>query len=166
MTQAQAEGADGTPTAAELAAQARDLVLRRFDLADAVALGRIATARAEAAGLAVVIEVDHLGRLAYRVALPGSRPDSDDWIARKRRVVTRFGRATLALRRTYEERGTTFAAATGLPEHEYAAHGGGVPVEVAGVGIVGAIYASGLPDVEDHGLCVSSLRELADPDRP
>ncbi len=153
---------DRPETEAQLLAQARTLVLSRFDLADAVALGRLATARAEADGLAVVIEVTHLGRLAYRVALPGSRPDSDDWIARKRRAVERFGQATLTLRRRYEERGTTFAAATGLSELEYAAHGGGVPVEVAGVGVVGAIYVSGLPDVDDHALCVACIRTLRD----
>ena len=150
------------PTAADLAAQAEELVLDRFDLADAVTLGQIATERAEASGLAVVIEVDHLGRLAYRAALAASRRDSDDWIARKRRVVDRFGASTLSVRRTYEERGTTFAVATGLSELEYAAHGGGVPVEVAGVGIVGAIYVSGLPDVEDHALCAWSIRALGD----
>ena len=60
----------------------------------------------------------------------------------------------------YEERGTTFNEATGLSELDYAAHGGGMPVIVAGVGVVGGFYASGLPQVEDHEFLVACLREL------
>ena len=60
----------------------------------------------------------------------------------------------------YEERGTTFNESTGLSELEYAAHGGGMPVFVAGVGVVGGFYASGLPEVDDHRFLVSCLRDL------
>lgn len=150
----------GGHTSDELDREFASLERSRFSLSDAVALGQLATDRARSAALPVVIEVHHLGRLAYRVALPGSLPDSDDWIRRKRRVVERFCRPTLAVRVTYEERGTTFTAATGLPESEYAAHGGGLPIVVTGVGMVGAIYASGLPQVDDHRLVVDSLRAL------
>lgn len=144
----------------ELVDQQATLDLPAFSPRDAVALGLLATDRAITEDLAIVIEVHHLGRLAYRAALPGSIPDSDDWIARKRRTVERYHRSTLATRRRYEERGTTFNEATGLSEREYAAHGGGVPITVAGVGIVGGIYASGLPDVDDHDFCVRCLRDL------
>jgi uncharacterized protein (UPF0303 family) len=147
-------------TSADLEAQEAELVLPRFSSAEAVALGLLATDRAISQGLDVVIEVTHLGRLVYRAVLPGALPDSDDWIARKRRTVERFHRSTLATRVTYEERGTTFNDATGLSELEYAAHGGGLPIAVAGVGVVGGCYVSGLPQVEDHEFVVACLREL------
>ncbi|MDI1289594.1 MAG: heme-binding protein [bacterium] len=150
----------GKYTSEALAGQAKEVELIGFSLADAVALGLLATTAAQANGLEIVIEVHHLGRLAYRVALPGSRPDSDDWIARKARVVERFSASTLAMRVKYEERGTTFAEATGLSESEYAPHGGGFPIIVSGVGAVGAMYASGLPQVKDHEFIVACLREL------
>ena len=35
-----------------------------------------------------------------------------------------------------------------------------MPISVANVGIVGSIYASGLPDTEDHAFLVDCLREL------
>jgi hypothetical protein len=60
----------------------------------------------------------------------------------------------------YAERGTTFDQATGLSTQEYAAYGGGMPIRVASVGIVGSFYAGGLPDVEDHDFLVDCLREL------
>jgi uncharacterized protein (UPF0303 family) len=141
----------------QLAAQARDCELVRFTIDDAVHLGLLATERATAASLPIVIEVRHLGRLAYRVALPGSLPDSDDWIQRKTRVVERYQQSTMAVRVRHEEKGTTFTEATGLSELEFAAHGGGFPVVVAGVGVVGGFYASGLPQVDDHEFLVTCL---------
>lgn len=122
-----------------LAEQAAECVLEHFTVDDAVALGVLATERARAGGLPIVIEVRHLGRLAYRVALPGSLPDSDDWIQRKARVVERYHSSTLAMRVLHEERGTDFSRATGLPERE---------------------YASGLPQVDDHEFLVACLLAL------
>ena len=144
----------------QLADQAAACEFDQFALGDAVALGLLATQRAREAGKPIVIEVRHLGRVAYRASLPGSLPDSDDWIARKARVVRRFGASTLAVRVRYEEKGTTFAEATGLSEAEYAPHGGGFPITVTGVGIVGEFYASGLPQVQDHEFLVACLRSL------
>ena len=140
--------------------QAADVALARFTLMDAVALGQLATERAIADGLPIIIEVRHGTRLAYRVALAGSVPDSDEWLVRKRRVVERFEMSTMAARVKYEEQGTTFTEATGLSESDYAAHGGGFPIVVTGVGIVGGIYASGLPQVQDHEFLVACLTEL------
>ncbi|MBK9738515.1 MAG: heme-degrading domain-containing protein [Actinobacteria bacterium] len=145
----------------QLADQAAACEFDRFALGDAVALGLLATQRAREAGKPIVIEVRHLGRVAYRASLPGSLPDSDDWIARKARVVERFRASTMAVRVSYEEKGTSFVAATGLPESEYAAHGGGFPIVVKGVGVVGGFYASGLPQVEDHEFLVACLTEYA-----
>jgi uncharacterized protein (UPF0303 family) len=150
----------GGYTSERLAAELAELELPSFSPAEAVALGLLATDRAITQQLAIIIEVYHLGRLAYRAALPGSIPDSDDWLARKRRTVERYQRSTLATKVKYEERGTTFNESTGLSELEYAAHGGGMPVFVAGVGMVGGFYASGLPEVEDHEFLVACLRDL------
>ena len=153
----------GGYTSEQLAAELASLELTSFSPAEAVALGLLATDRAIREELAIVIEVHHLGRLAYRAALPGSLPDSDDWVARKRRVVERYQRSTLATKVKYQERGTTFNESTGLSELEYAAHGGGMPIIVAGVGVVGGFYASGLPEVEDHRFLVACLQELSAP---
>jgi uncharacterized protein (UPF0303 family) len=152
----------GGYTSDYLAEQAARVGLASFDLAEAVELGRRATERARAEGLPIVIEVHHLGRIAYRAALPGSVPDSDHWIARKARVVERFESSTMAMRVRFEERGTTFTEATGLSELDYAAHGGGFPIAVTGIGHVGAIYASGMPQVEDHEFVVACLLDLKD----
>lgn len=150
----------GGRTTEQLSDEAQDVTLTTFTAADAVGLGLIAVERAQDSHLPIVIEVRRLGQVAFRAAMPGSRRDSDGWIQRKARVVERFEDSTLAVRVKYEERGTTFNDSTGLSELDYAAHGGGVPITVHGVGIVGAIYVSGLPQVDDHDLAIACLRDL------
>lgn len=145
-----------------LAAEAESLRLSSFTIDDAIDLGLLATDRARTDGLGILLEVHHLGRVVYRAALPGSLPDSDDWIARKARVVERFQASTMSVRVSFEEKGTTFTGATGLSELQFAAHGGGFPIHVTGVGMVGAIYASGMPQVQDHEFLVACLQAFAD----
>lgn len=150
----------GDYTSQQLADELEGLHLASFSPAEALALGLMAADRAIEQSLPIVIEVVHLGRVAFRAVLPGALPDSDDWIARKRRVVERYHRSTLATKIKYEERETEFHAATGLSRTEYAAAGGGMPIVVTGVGVVGGFYASGLPEVEDHQFLVACLRDL------
>lgn len=140
-----------------LSAEAAALVLTRCSLADALRLGRIVTDLAIARELPVLIEIRLGQRIAYRAALPGTTADNDEWLRRKFRVVGRFEQSTLAIRVAHEERGQSFNDATGLPESEFAAHGGGWPLMVEGVGFVGMIGVSGLPQVEDHQLIVEAL---------
>lgn len=129
-----------------------------FTLDDAVRLGLHATALAREEALPIIVEVHHGDRVAFKAALPGSVPDSDHWIVRKARVVRRWQRSTLEMRLAAQEGGTTFNEHWLVPESEYAAHGGGVPILVTGVGLVGGIYASGMPQLEDHGFLIRVLR--------
>ena len=49
-----------------------------------------------------------------------------------------------------------------LPTHLYAAAGGGFPIRVTGVGVVGAVTVSGLAQEDDHALVVEALRTFLD----
>jgi uncharacterized protein (UPF0303 family) len=132
-----------------------------FTLEDALRLGLHATELARASGLPIIIEVHHGDRVAFKAALPGSVPDSDHWIARKANVVRRWQKSTLEMRVSAEEGDTTFNENWLVPETEYAAHGGGIPINVRGVGMVGGFYASGMPQLEDHDFLVSALRSFS-----
>lgn len=147
----------GDLTTDQLRAQAERTVFASFDVGRAVALGEVALGMARARSLPVAIEVWHTGRLVFKAALPGTSADNDDWLRRKRNVVERFGASTMAVRVAYEEKGQEFISATGLPAQDYAAHGGGWPIQVAGTGIVGFFGISGLPQVQDHELIVECL---------
>ena len=147
----------GGYTSEGLGVESDSLVLPRFSLEDALRLGRIATDLAIERDLPVLIEIRLGQRVAYRAALPGTTADNDEWLRRKFRVVSRFEQSTLAVRVEHEEKGRSFNDATGLPESDFAAHGGGWPLIVKGVGFVGMFGVSGLPQVEDHQLIVESL---------
>jgi uncharacterized protein (UPF0303 family) len=147
----------GGYTSAQLQVEADSLELTGFSLADALRLGRIATDLAVVRRLPVLIEIVVGQRVAYRVAMPGTTADNDEWLRRKFRVVARFEESTLAVRVAHEEKDRLFNETTGLPESEFAAHGGGWPIRVVGVGVVGMFGVSGLPQVADHELIVESL---------
>ena len=147
------------PTVAELAAEEQELQFRSFTNDDAWDLGSILVAAARERGAPVVIDVTRNGHQLFRAALTGSTPDNDTWIARKQRVVHRFGHSSLYVRQASIERGTTFEAEFDLDPAEYAAHGGAFPVLVRSVGPVGVVAVSGLPQLEDHRMVVTAIRE-------
>jgi len=146
------------PTVAELAAEEQDLQFSSFTNDDAWDLGSALVAAARERGAPVVVDVTRNGHQLFRAALTGSSPDNDSWIARKERVVHRFGHSSLYVRQASIERGTTFEEEFALDPAQYAAHGGAVPVVVRGVGPVGVVAVSGLPQVEDHRLVVAAVR--------
>jgi uncharacterized protein (UPF0303 family) len=145
-------------TLAELAAQEDELQFATFTNDDAWELGTalVAAARRQQAPVAIDISRNH--HQLFHAALPGATPDNDSWIERKTRVVNRFGHSTLYMRQASLERGATFEEQFGLDPQQYAAHGGAFPILVRGVGPVGVVVVSGLPQVEDHRLVVAALR--------
>jgi uncharacterized protein (UPF0303 family) len=146
------------PTVAELAAEEQDLQFSSFTNDDAWDLGCALVAAARERGAPVVVDVTRNGHQLFRAALTGSSPDNDSWIARKERVVHRFGHSSLYVRQASIERGTTFEEEFALDPAQYAAHGGAVPVVVRNVGPVGVVAVSGLPQVEDHRVVVAAVR--------
>ena len=139
----------------ELLAQEEELQFGSFTNDDAWALGRALVEAA--AGLPVAIDISRGEQRLFHAGLPGSSADNDAWIERKNRVVRRFGHSSFYMGVSSEGR---FNEQFLLDEREYAAHGGAFPVIVRGVGVVGTVTVSGLPQEEDHRLVVSVLRDF------
>jgi uncharacterized protein (UPF0303 family) len=147
------------PTIDELAAEEAELQFPGFTEDDAWTLGGALVETARAAALPVAIDVTRHGHQLFHAALPGSSPDNDRWIERKARVVDRFGHSSLYMRVLSELDGRTFEEKFLLDGRVYAAHGGAFPLLVRGVGPIGTVVVSGLPQVEDHRMVVAALRE-------
>ena len=143
----------------QLAAEEAELRFPAFTEDDAWVLGRAMVATARAAGAPVAIDVRRHGHQLFHAALPGSSPDNDRWIERKTRVVDRFGHSSLYMRVLCAQDRTTLEEKFLLDGREYAAHGGAFPLLIRGVGPVGTVVVSGLPQVEDHRMVVAALRE-------
>ncbi|MBT0995135.1 heme-degrading domain-containing protein [Cellulomonas sp. DKR-3] len=149
-----------TATIAQVEAQERDLVFTRFDNDDAWALGCLLVELATERDLAVTVDIRRAGQQLFHAARPGTTADNDSWIERKTRVVMRFGASSFLVGLRATARGTTFADQHGLDLQEYAAHGGCFPVRVEGVGLVGTVTVSGLPQADDHALVVEAVRRF------
>ena len=150
---------DDFPALAELAAEEDELQFASFTNDDAWEIGSALVAAARRDGAPVAIEVSRNGHLLFHAALPGATPDNASWIERKTRVVHRFGHSSLFVRQAFVEQGTTFEAELGLDPQLYAAHGGAFPVIVRSVGPIGAVVVSGLPQLDDHRMVVTAIRE-------
>jgi len=150
--------ASSSDTLADVTAQEDELQFTSFTNDDAWALGCALVATARAADAPVAIHIERNGHQLFKAALPGATPDNDGWIARKARVVQRFGHSSLYVRLKNEQDGTTLEDTYGLDPRDYAAHGGGFPIIIRSVGPVGVIVVSGLPQLADHQLIVDVLR--------
>ncbi|MER5749699.1 heme-degrading domain-containing protein [Streptomyces sp. NPDC002088] len=149
-----------TPSLEELEAQERRLVFPQFSYYDAWALGSLLVDLARESQAPVAIDIHRAGQQLFHAAMPGSTPDNDAWIARKRRVVERYGAASYLVGARFRAKGTTFEESSRLDPDTYAAHGGSFPINVEGVGVIGAVTVSGLPQLEDHRFVVGALEQF------
>ncbi|CAG9195609.1 conserved hypothetical protein [Paraburkholderia tropica] len=140
-----------------VAAQERALVFPRFDADRAWQLGACLRELAVARSHAVAIDVRTFGHTLFFCALAGTSPDNADWVRRKSRVVEHFRRSSYAIGLRMQQSGTTLAEKHGLPLAEFATHGGAFPLTVDGVGVIGSVTVSGLPQRMDHELVVEAL---------
>jgi uncharacterized protein (UPF0303 family) len=144
---------------ATLEEQESRLILTRFDEGVAVDLGLALVALARADALPVVIDIRTADRTLFHAAMPGATPLNDNWARRKSNAALMWQASSLLIGRRLAAKGDNLAV-QGLPEADFAVHGGSVPIRVAGVGVVAAVTVSGLPSVEDHALVVRAIEDL------
>ena len=152
-------GTTGGFTSAGLKTEEELLALPSFDIADAIELGEIALDFGMTRSLPMATEVRIGEWTVFHASLPGSSTDNDWWMGRKARVVLMTGHSSIHERVLAEETGVDWFAQHGVKEEEYAIHGGGLPINVIGKGLVGVLLISGLPQVQDHLLGVEILTE-------
>lgn len=143
--------------------QERLLRLTSFTTDMAWAIGSALRTDAVSRGAAMTFEVWLAGRPLFQcVTGEAAAFGQMDWIRRKRNTVLRFGRSSYAMGLELEQSGLTLEARHGLPLTEYAMHGGGVPLVLAGAGCIGAVVGSGLPQRDDHAMVVAAIATVLD----
>ena len=152
-------GTTGGFTSAGLKTEEEMLVLPAFDIAAALESGQIAFELASARELKAAIEVRIGEWVVFHASLPGTNSENDWWMGRKARVVLLTGHSSIHERVLAEETNIDWFAKHGVDEEQYAIHGGGLPINVVGKGLVGVLLISGLPQIQDHLLGVEVLTE-------
>jgi len=145
---------------AQMARQEAELLFPAFDFDAAWRLGLSLRELALTRKQSIVIDIRRFGQPhqpLFYTALAGTTPDNSRWVQRKSNVVARFHRSSYAIGLTLEQNNRTFSERYGLPDADYAPHGGSFPIHVAGTGIIGSVTVSGLPQREDHNLVVEAL---------
>jgi uncharacterized protein (UPF0303 family) len=143
-------------------ADERELVFDAFTNDDALELGLALVEKARQRQLAIAIDVERSGQRLFHFAAAGTTPDNAAWIERKKNLVKRVFRSSYAVGLKLVAQGKTLAESMGVSPEEFAAHGGCFPLKVRGVGFVGTVTVSGLPQKEDHDLVVGAIRELVE----
>ncbi|MFI2366912.1 heme-degrading domain-containing protein [Streptomyces sp. NPDC018833] len=148
-------------TVDEILEQERRLTLHHFSHDDAWKLGSLLVEMAHLRDAPVAIDIRRGAQQLFHCGLPGSSADNDAWIDRKRRVVERYGESSYLVGARHRAKGTTFEESSRLDPDVYAAHGGSFPIIIEGVGVVGTVTVSGLPQAEDHAMVVEALERFA-----
>jgi len=151
---------------AAIAAQERELRFSQFDEDVAWKLGACVRDLALAKKFRVVVDVRRFGQQLFYCALPGTTPDNSEWVRRKCNLVARLHRSSYAIGLELEQAGSTLLQKYGLPDADFAAHGGAFPIHVLNAGVIGSLTVSGVPQRSDHelvveGLCAHLARDYA-----
>ena len=141
----------------ELLQQEEELALSSFTNEDAIGLGQELLKLALDQKAPVIVQVRIGEQIIFHSALTGSSSENDWWINRKYRVVEKFKHSSMYVRVSFEEKNQSFEEDSGLDNELYAAHGGGFPISVTDIGMVGVALVSGLPQVEDHKMIIKGL---------
>lgn len=140
-----------------LCRQEEVLRFEKFDNEDAWKLGCLIVEDARAKGVSIAADIVINGYQVFRYGFPGTNGYNEIWLNRKAKSVTMMHRSTLAIhymRKTGQE---DIYRDGHLEPAEYGTMGGGFPIYVKGVGVIGVLSVSGLEHHEDHDMAVAGL---------
>lgn len=136
-----------------------------FTNADAWELGNMVVQEAKRLGLTIATRIRlNNGYTVFQYGMDGTNLLNEQWMTRKENTVKTLEESSLRfcmnLRANQESLEGHF-----LDPREYAACGGGFPIRVEEVGVIGTIVVSGLDHVSDHDLlvkCISKYLHVAE----
>ena len=142
---------------AVLEMQEEILQFSHFTNEDAWELGNVIVAEAKRRKLPVAVSIRlNNGLTVFQYTADGITLNDEKWMTRRQNTVMTLERSSLhtymMLRKDEEERADWLS-----DKKDYVASGGGFPVRVEEVGVIGTILVSGLDHVSNHDLIVKSV---------
>lgn len=130
----------------------------RIDEDLALQMGIYVVRRAKEIGKPVATRITLNRRTLFAYSMPGTKPESDNWIRRKENMSYATNGSSYYWEcwcelgeHPFEWRGVTYA--------DYAPAGGCFPLFVKGVGMVGTLTISGMASHEDHALAYETVEK-------
>lgn len=143
-----------------ISVQESRLVFSAFDENTAFKIGTAIKTRAEQLEQSVVIDVRLWDRRLFWFAMPGMTADNEHWVRRKANVVQRFHKSTYRMMLERADSGRLLPPLWGTDPADFVFAGGGFPLSLRGLGCIGAVTVSGLPERQDHELVASTLARV------
>lgn len=136
-----------------------------FTNADAWELGMMVVAEARRLGVCIALRIRlNNGYTVFQYGMDGTNLYNEQWMTRKENTVRVMEQSSMrlytSLRETQESLEERF-----LDPGEYAACGGGFPIRIEEVGVIGSIVVSGMDHVSDHDLlikCISKYLHISE----
>ena len=142
---------------AMLEMQEEILQFTHFTNEDAWELGKLLVSEIQRQKLPVAVTIRlNNGYTVFRYAANGTNIQNENWMQRKFNTVRTLETSTLHAAMLLKKSEQTLADWF-LDEKEYAAAGGGFPIRIEEVGVIGAVIVSGLPHFADHDLIVKCI---------
>lgn len=142
---------------AMLEMQEEILQFTHFTNEDAWELGNMIVAEIRKRNLSVAVTIRlNNGFTVFRYAANGTNMQNERWMERKFNSVRMLEQSSLLSCMKLKKAEKTLADWF-LDENDYAAVGGGFPIRVEEVGVIGAVIVSGLPHMADHDLAVKCI---------
>lgn len=139
-----------------------ELQFDSFSNETALRIGLEIIERAKNEGKSITVDIRIGEQQVFHYACPGTSADNDAWVARKARIVNRFGRSSYYLETELRKAGKTIADRYFLDPSMYAPYNGAYPIRIRGACVIGSIAVSGLPGDQDHKLVTTALRHIID----
>lgn len=136
-----------------------DIQFDSFTTDDAVDLGLTAVEVIREWDLSLAVDILMGEYLVFRARLKETGPGNDPWLEGKARTVRRFGEASYLVKLRHLEAGTPFEERDDVDHEAFKAHGGSIPIKVAGE-VVATLTVSGEPQEIDHEVAAEALRRF------
>ncbi|WZL81178.1 heme-binding protein [Vallitaleaceae bacterium 9-2] len=133
------------------------LQLKKFSRSDAFELALIILEKVEEYEKPIIIEIEMNKVVIFRYFMDETIEDGALWLARKRNSVNLMNMSSLRFQYWLKQKNATISSRL-LNTRDYIDCGGGYPIRIEGMGVMGSICVTGLIDTEDHKLIVDSLK--------
>lgn len=133
------------------------LQFNHFNNQDALELGSLIVREAKQRNLSIAVSIRlNNGYTVFQYGFDGTNYHNEMWMTRKFNTVRTTEKSSLRVYTQLQQDEQTMADLF-LDEREYACCGGGFPIRIEEVGVIGCVIISGLNHVADHDFVIKCL---------